>query len=55
MEHGKRWYSLVGWACSCGARWQNESLKGKTDLELELERDTEFEKHILDMHDKGFA
>ena len=46
--------SLVAWRCSCGAPWYNDHLRGKTDGELETERDIAFTQHERDMEKEGF-
>ena len=49
--HERRWFSMVAWRCTCGALWDNERLKGKTDIELEAELNFEWKKHIEAMQE----
>jgi len=41
--------SMIAWGCICGARWMNETLKGRTDAELLIERDLAFDRHVEEM------
>ena len=45
---------MIAWGCICGGRWMNESLKGKTDEALLIERDEAFAQHEREMELKGF-
>lgn len=51
--HERRWFSMVAWRCTCGALWDNERLKGKTDIELEAELNFEWKKHLASMEEQG--
>lgn len=44
-KHLIRRRSLVSWRCTCGERWNNNMLKGKTDEDLADENAAEFSKH----------
>lgn len=52
--HKVSFESLVSWGCICGGRWMNEKLKGKTDAQLETERELAFDAHVADMEAKGY-
>jgi len=52
--HSRKSASLVRVNCSCGWFFYNEALKGKTDTELEAEREYEYNKHLEDMARAGF-
>jgi hypothetical protein len=44
--HVKRDMGLMGFSCSCGTQWKTDKLRGKTDEDLEAERDEEFRRHV---------
>ncbi len=46
--------SMVSWSCSCGGRWYNEQLKGKTDEDLWAEVQISFADHQDNMEMGGF-
>lgn len=52
-RHLPSFESLIAWGCICGGRWMNEHLKGKSDSDLEIERDEAFARHELEMELQG--
>lgn len=52
--HQEKDKSLVRVRCTCGFLFYNEFMKGKTDGELEYERDAAFQRHIIELEGMGF-
>ena len=53
-KHGTTSESMVAWRCKCGGSWQNFKLRGKTDGELTIERDSSFLNHVREMEKGGY-
>lgn len=54
-KHGTTSEGMIRWSCRCGAFWYNEQLKGKSDEDLIIERDSAFLNHVREMEREGFA
>lgn len=52
--HEVSFESMVAWGCLCGARWNNDFLKDKSDADLFVERDEAFARHQREMEITGF-
>lgn len=46
IRHTKTNAGLIGWRCTCGASHRIEVLRGKTDDDLEIEREKSFKTHV---------
>ncbi len=53
-KHGTTSESMVAWRCKCGASWGNHKLRGKSDGELTIERDSAFLQHLREMEKGGW-
>jgi len=54
QNHKITYESLVTFGCTCGFRWHNEHLRGKSDYDLNIEREEAFASHQWEMEKQGF-